>query len=477
MNDTLETTRLSPVTRWGRALAVHLLSMAVSIAVFAVTIGLAAAGVGTVIIWVGFPILAVTLIIAHGYAVLKRNLAVWQGAADWEDLAPLPARQGVLAPMWAVVRSPERWAELAYAIVGGLVDFILAVVAISFFFGAVAELLAPLTPWNNGLIESLASAGVIGADPQSALGHPQPSPGPLGGAAGGGAAGGEPVVVDWYVTVPVTGFWTPTIAADWLDFAIGVGLFLVGVPLVWLCSVAQIGLTRAFLAPSRRALKARLARVEQASLAAEQAREATVQAESTNLSRIERDLHDGPQQRLIRTGLDLAALERRLEVGDTEGARSLVREVRSRNDETIAEIRTLSRGFAPPVLAEQGLRQAIASLAATSPIPVSLSADLTGPRPGEAVERAVYFAVSETLANAAKHSGATQIGVSVQQSPYGLVAQVSDNGRGGAQSLPGHGLQGLADRLTAVGGRLSMASPAGQGTTVRVEVPFESSRQ
>jgi signal transduction histidine kinase len=148
-------------------------------------------------------------------------------------------------------------------------------------------------------------------------------------------------------------------------------------------------------------------------------------------------------------------------------------ELRTRNDETLAEIRTLSRGFAPPILAEQGLRPAIASLAAAAPLPASLTTELAGPRPSDEVERAIYFAVSEGLANAAKYSGATAAAITVRQSAAGISAEVTDNGGGGASLLPGHGLAGLSDRLASVGGTLSVTSPAGGGTTVRAEVPFK----
>jgi len=245
------------------------------------------------------------------------------------------------------------------------------------------------------------------------------------------------------------------------DLVTGVVVLILGVLVQRPLALAQIGLTRFFLAPSRRAVAARLRALERAKTAGEQ-------AETANLSRIERDLHDGPQQSLLRTSMDLATLQRRLEAGDTSGAEDILAEVRTRNDETLAEIRALSRGFAPPVLADKGLGEAVYSLAATSSIPVSVSTELAGPRLPEPIERAVYFAISESLANAIKHSGAALIEITVRQSGAGATAEIRDNGHGGAVLIPGHGLSGLQDRLASIGGLLTLTSSP-EGTSIRVD--------
>ncbi|MDR2974292.1 MAG: sensor domain-containing protein [Propionibacteriaceae bacterium] len=430
-------TRLPLGTRWKRALAVQGASFILSIIFFAITISFFFTGVGTAIIWIGLPILAATLLFAHTYGRLKKKFALWQGASNWDDLPPAPRGKGAWGWMWAALRSPERWRELAYATIGALFDFILAVVAVAVVGFGIGEIIGPFMPWSYSLLEGLTLGGI---EISVAEAGASPGNGPLG-----------PLL--------------PTMAARALDFLIGVVTLVISPFVVWACSAAQIGLTRLFLAPSRRAIANRLSKVEQA-------HQAATSAESSNLSRIERDLHDGPQQRLIRTGLDLATLERRLDSGDTEGARALLSEVRGRNDETIAEIRTLSRGFAPPILADHGLKQAIASLAATCPIPCSVSTDLSGSRPPEAIERAIYFSISESLTNAAKYSAASAVTITVNQNGYGIIAEVRDNGRGGAAVVAGHGLVGLADRLASVGGAVAIASPVGGGTSVRVEVPF-----
>ena len=423
---------LARSTRWGRAIAVHTISFFSSWIVWAIILSLFVTSIPLIIIWVGLPLLAVTLYASQWYGDAKRALAIWQGSKDWEDLEPVPRRRGPLGWVWAQLRSPERWRGLAYVLVGLIFDWILATVAICVLLFAIAEMVSPLiNMWSGGV----ASSGLF-----QAL---------------------EPYCDSGMSCGFVGAHWTSSSLMT-ADFVSGVVALVIGILIQRPLAVAQIGLTRFFLAPSRQAVSLRLRAVEQAKTAGEQ-------AESTNLSRIERDLHDGPQQSLIRTSMDLAALQRRLDAGDTSGAAEILSEVRVRNDETLADIRALSRGFAPPVLLDKGLKQAVYSLAATSSIPVSVTTELAGPRLPEPIERAVYFAVSESLANAIKHSGATLIEITVRQSESGITAEIRDNGHGGAVLIPGHGLSGLQDRLASVGGLLSVTSSPERGTTIRVD--------
>ena len=407
------------VTRWVRSLAAHFISVALSLAVAILIIVFMSVGAGLTVLWVGIPMLAGALIASHHFGRFKKSLALWQGATTWEDLTPLPSQGKPMRRFWSLVRSGDRWREVAYATIGAILDWILALIAIVMPAAGISEILSTFFPWVNGLTE---------------------------------------VFQHLIFQSQAIYFWRP------LSIVVGLIVFVLSIPLVRVFAHAQIGLTRAFLSPSRRSLEARLTGIEQA-------REAGVHAETDSLSRIERDLHDGPQQRLIRTGIDLASLERRLEEGDTVGARALIAEVRTRNDETISEIRGLARGFAPPVLADRGLKEAITSAAATSAIPASVSVELAGPRPPEAVERAVYYAVCEGLANAAKHSCATRVRVEVHQTPTDISATVTDNGTGGAVVVPTHGLAGLSERLTSVGGTLGIDSND-HGTTLRMTVPL-----
>jgi signal transduction histidine kinase len=200
-------------------------------------------------------------------------------------------------------------------------------------------------------------------------------------------------------------------------------------------------------------------------------RDAAVAAEAVALRRLERDIHDGPQQRLVRLSMDLHRAQRMID-SDPDGARSTLAEAATMTRETLEELRALSRGIAPPVLADRGLAAALAAVAARSPVPVELAVGLPeGQRLAPAVENSAYFLVSEALANVAKHSDATVARVSVVREDGRLRVEVEDDGQGGAVLAPGHGLAGLADRLFAVDGVLVVDSPRGGPTRLIGELP------
>ncbi|MBG6238310.1 signal transduction histidine kinase [Mycetocola sp. CAN_C7] len=205
-------------------------------------------------------------------------------------------------------------------------------------------------------------------------------------------------------------------------------------------------------------------------------RGAALQAEDQSVRRLERDIHDGPQQRLVRLQMDLAAAERRLDT-EPDAARILIGEARQQAQASLEELRALSRGFAPPILGDRGLVSAIESLATVSSIPVTVHSSLA-PRlrlPAE-IERNGYFVAAELITNASKHSGASTVTVDVSMHPaeFGqlLTVTVSDDGIGGAHLTSGHGLQGLRDRLHGLRGTLTIDSPAGAGTRATASVPF-----
>jgi signal transduction histidine kinase len=208
----------------------------------------------------------------------------------------------------------------------------------------------------------------------------------------------------------------------------------------------------------------RVHRVEQL----EQSRAAAVDVQESDLRRIERDLHDGAQARLVALGMSLGMAEEKLRT-DPEGALALLAEARTGAKEALEELRDLARGIHPPILTDRGLGPAIAALTVRSPVPVTLSVDLPE-RPPAAVETAAYFVVAEALANAIKHADATRLEVTVSRSNGTLVAEIVDDGRGGADPA-GKGLTGLEQRVRALDGRLWVASPAGGPTTVRAELP------
>jgi signal transduction histidine kinase len=187
---------------------------------------------------------------------------------------------------------------------------------------------------------------------------------------------------------------------------------------------------------------------------------------------IERDLHDGAQQRLLTLGMDLSMALEKFET-DPDAARALVGDAHHELQRAVAELRNLARGVHPAVLTDRGLDAALSSLAARSPVPVRLDVNL-GARPPASVEATAYFIVAESLTNAARYANATAIDVRVRQLDGKLQVEVADNGLGGAQERPGGGLAGLADRASSVEGSLRVSSPAGGPTIVAAEFPCAS---
>jgi len=198
-------------------------------------------------------------------------------------------------------------------------------------------------------------------------------------------------------------------------------------------------------------------------------RQAAVSAEAIALRRLERDIHDGPQQRLVRLAVDLGRAERLLD-SDPAAARRVMVEALAETEETLGELRALSRGIAPPILSDRGLVAAISAIAGRSTVPVSLETDEFG-RLEPAMENTAYFIVAESLTNVAKHSRASQCRVAMQRLGNRLLVTVTDDGVGGAQLAKGHGLTGLTDRAQAVGGSLCVTSPTGGPTTIAAELP------
>jgi signal transduction histidine kinase len=199
-----------------------------------------------------------------------------------------------------------------------------------------------------------------------------------------------------------------------------------------------------------------------------QSRTAAGEAEVQTLRRLERDLHDGPQQRLVRLGMDLSAAQRRLD-DDPRQARALLDEALQQSQYALAEIRTLSRGIAPPILAEQGLAAAITALAARGSIPTSV--EVEDMQLSDAAQNAAYFVVAEALANMEKHSQARSASIEVRRVGALAVINITDNGIGGASPAKGHGLSGLVDRLAGVDGTLTVSSPPGGPTVLTATIP------
>ena len=203
-------------------------------------------------------------------------------------------------------------------------------------------------------------------------------------------------------------------------------------------------------------------------------RAAAVDLAAEDRRRIERDLHDGVQQRLVSLAMDLGRAKDKLDTDtDPEGAKELVGEAHEEAKRAITEVRDLARGIHPAVLTDRGLDAALSALAARSPVPVEVRVDIDE-RPPASVEAAAYFVVSEALANVAKHANATRADVTVRRSGDRLTVKVEDDGVGGASLVEGSGLAGLRDRVGAVDGELHLLSPMGGPTVLMVEIPCAS---
>jgi signal transduction histidine kinase len=197
-----------------------------------------------------------------------------------------------------------------------------------------------------------------------------------------------------------------------------------------------------------------------------------VEAGDTERRRLERNLHDGAQQRLVSLALKLRLIKASLRK-DPESAEALLAQAESELDDALAELRELARGIHPAVLTDRGLEAAIRALAERAPIPVELTR-LPEDRLPDSVEAAIYYLVAEAITNVAKYAQATRASVAVERSNGFATVVVRDDGIGGAEPVPGSGLVGLADRVEALGGRLHIESPPGRGTQLTAEIPCQT---
>jgi signal transduction histidine kinase len=200
-----------------------------------------------------------------------------------------------------------------------------------------------------------------------------------------------------------------------------------------------------------------------------QSRTLAVDAGDIERHRIERDLHDGVQPRLVSLAMQIDRARARLD-RDPVAADELLRKAHADAKDALADLRSIARGIHPAILDERGLDAALSALVAGSPVPVAVSVRL-GRRPGRSQEAVAYFAAAEAIANLAKHAGAAQAELAISDESGQLVVRVSDDGRGGAVVVPGGGLAGLTGRLAAVDGHLLVASPPGGPTTVTAVIP------
>jgi len=253
-----------------------------------------------------------------------------------------------------------------------------------------------------------------------------------------------------------------TWAEVWIVFAAGLVLLVVTPWVVAVLARGQAELARLFLAPGDRARVREL----------ERSRAAVVRTQEEERRRLERDLHDGVQARLVALALDLGMARDKLAGGDSSAAGELLDEAHEEAKATLAELRELVRGVHPAILADRGLDAAVSALAARSPVQVAVDVEVD--RLPAALESAAYFVVAESLANVAKHSDATRADVRVRRLDGQVVVEVTDDGRGGARIGAGSGLIGLEDRVRALDGTLRIASPPGGPTVVIAELPCGS---
>ncbi len=257
-----------------------------------------------------------------------------------------------------------------------------------------------------------------------------------------------------------------------------VGIAIGGGIVGWLLVLALPYVIHGFAKASGALIRALLSPGNEAALAQRvtelrESRDATTDAAASELRRIERDLHDGAQQRLVSVAMNLGMAKDRLDSIEDEHARELVGRAHDEAKQAIVELRDLVRGIHPAVLTDRGLDAAVSALAARCPVPVTMHAELPRRLPPP-VEAAAYFVVAEALTNVAKHSGAHSVTVRMVDRDDTLVVEIVDDGHGGADLGHGGGLQGLQDRIRGVEGRLRIASPPGGPTTLIAEVPCGS---
>ncbi|MFG2720353.1 sensor histidine kinase [Streptomyces sp. NPDC048416] len=264
----------------------------------------------------------------------------------------------------------------------------------------------------------------------------------------------------WFLFIHITGRQSAYEAA-----ALGTALSVLGLFVNPALLRAHFRLTRKLLDPSREdELKQRVDRLTET-------RHDAVDTSAAELRRIERDLHDGAQARLVAMGMHLSTIEALVEK-DPAQAKQLLALTRASSAEALTELRDLVRGIHPPVLAERGLADATRALALRLPVPTEVSVDLPERSRAEApVEAAAYFAVSELLTNAVKHAAAVSVWVDLSYANGALRVSVGDDGRGGARIGAGSGLSGVERRLGTFDGVLAVSSPAGGPTLVTMEIP------
>ncbi|MGW6026822.1 sensor histidine kinase [Streptomyces sp. NPDC055099] len=404
-----------------------LLSLPISIVTFTFAVTMLSVGAGLLITFIGIPVLAAGLAACRGFGSLERVRA--RALLDVEVANPEPLRPknggGPMAWMGAVLKSGVSWRHVLYAILHMPWAVFSFTVSVVFWTYGWAMLTYPLWQWLF----------------------------PIYGGQGGIQLyrdNGHQIYLDNPFEIGVTALTglLVTLATPWIIRA--------------LTTVDRV-MVAGLLGPS--SLATRVVELESD-------RGVVVDTAAADLRRIERDLHDGAQARLVALAMDLGLAKEKL-TEDPEAAARMVGEAHGEVKVALQELRDLARGIHPAVLTDRGLDAALSALAARCTVPVQVEVDLPA-RPAAAIEGIAYFTVSELLQNISKHARASHGSVDVWQVEDRLMLQVTDDGAGGADVTGGSGLAGLAERLDAVDGILVVDSPVGGPTTVTAELPWRA---
>ncbi|MFF5310098.1 sensor histidine kinase [Streptomyces massasporeus] len=404
------------LSAWPWRSACYLLTGAVTGAVVLVGVVLSATAGGVLALaLVGLPVLLGTALAGIPVAALERFRLRLVDAEPASDPHRSPREPGLRAWLSTRLRERATWRELGHALLfAGLLWPVDALAFAVFLLGPLSVVATPL------LLASLGEAKVLKV---------------------------------WLVT-------TWPAAVGWA--VLGLVLLVLGAYLLGVLAGARAGLARLLVAPREADLGARVVELARS-------RVRLVDAFEAERRRIERDLHDGAQQRLVALTMTLGLA--RLDAPPGPLADQLAK-AHQEAGTALAELRELIHGIHPKVLADYGLEAAVADAADRSAVPVDVDLELPG-RLSPAVEAAAYFVVCEALANVGRHSGASRAEVSGGHRDGRLLLRIRDDGRGGARAGQGSGLTGLADRVSVLDGRLSLSSPPGGPTLLRVEIPCD----
>ncbi|SEE75593.1 sensor histidine kinase [Streptomyces sp. Ag109_O5-10] len=401
-----------------------LLGLPVGVTLFVWAVTMLSLGVGLLVTFIGIPLLAVALAGCRGFGALERARARGLLKLEVADPEPLRMRKpGFFAWVGAVLKSGTSWRHLLYAVLQFPWSMFSFVVALNFWAYGWALLTYPLWFWVFPMWAGQGGIQLYGDAHHSVyLDNP------------------------FEITVTALVGLLFTLATPWIVRAL---------------TLVDRVMVNGLLGPSK--LASRVVELESD-------RGVVVDTAAADLRRIERDLHDGAQARLVALAMDLGLAKEKLRE-DPQVAARMVDEAHGEVKTALQELRDLARGIHPAVLTDRGLDAALSSVASRCTVPVRVEVDLAE-RPAAAIEGIAYFTVSELLQNISKHARASEAAVDVWRTADRLMLQVVDDGVGGADTARGSGLAGLAERLDAVDGILVVDSPVGGPTRVTAELPW-----